>query len=960
MTPIPAPAELEPDDRAALEAAALAADPRRAATPVLARLLQAGQARAVHRLDQGAGGVEVARLYAQAADRMIRALWWLATERLYPAPNPTDAERLALLAVGGYGRGVLAPFSDLDLLILRPRKRGSRAEQVTEFVLYVLWDLGLKTGSAPHALDEALSAARTDMTVRTAFLEARALAGDPALADSFLLRFRQMVARADARPFIAAKLGERETRHRKAGAVRYRVEPNVKDGKGGLRDLNCLFWIARGLAPDSPLGEAALEGLLTRRERRLFAEAFDFLWRVRIHMHRIAGRAVETLTFDLQPEVARRMGWRGRGDEPAVERFMRRYFLVARDVGALTRAVSAQLEARHQKQAGGLVRGLSRLWPGGRPQALDTPGLHIERGRLTVSGPQVFEADPARLLTLFVDVDRLDLDLHPDAFSAVTRALPLVTPRLRRDATAASAFLDVLAHGQRPYRVLSIMNETGLLGRFLPEWGRIVGQTQFNMYHAYTVDEHTLQAVGILNDIQRGKLKADHPLSSDIIHRIADREVLMLAMLLHDVGKGGDRGQLEDGAIAARRACERLGLDNRRIELVAWLVRHHLALSDYAQKRDVADPETVAAFAGLVGDPERLRMLLVLTAADIRAVGPGVWNSWKGQLMRDLYHRVDALFRGEAVNDPDPLAGYPELVARARREGVAADALVDWTTVTDPERQDQAVGRPTTRVAVAARDRPGLFAALVSALARSGADIVGARVATASDGMALDMFELQDGAGLPYGQAEPKRLERLIRILEAAARAAPEAAPDVPDQETVLPGISARRAAFDVRPVVMIDTESVSHAAVIEVSGADRPGLLAELAAVIAAEGLSLKSAHVANFGERAVDTFYVTDGRGRKPQGDKPQSNKPRANKPWARARLERLARTLEAVLDRARLPEPAPGQRAITPVRASMRDMSELGPRALSVRRPGVAGRTGSRSPPAPGRKGGRTPRG
>ena len=933
------PADLDDATAAALDAAADASNPRAALAPVLSELLSAGRARAAQRLAQGAGGVDVARLYARAADQMVQALWWVATVRLFPAPNPTDAERLALMAVGGYGRGVLAPHSDLDLMFLRPWKSTSRTEQVTEFVLYVLWDLGLKIGSTSRSMDEALSVGKADMTVRTALLEARPLAGDADLAEAFLTRFRQQVSKADPRPFIAAKLTERETRHQKVGAVRYRVEPNVKDGKGGLRDLNCLFWVARGLAPDSPLGEAALEDLLTRRERRLFAEAFDFLWQVRIHMHRITDRPVEALTFDLQPEVARRMGWRGRGDEPAVERFMRRYFLVARDVGALTRAMSAQLEAREQKKAGGLVRGLSRLWSG-RGKPLDTPGFLIDRGRLSVTGPEVFDEDPVRLLTLFVEADRLDLDLHPDAFAAVTRSLPRITPRLRRDPEASRAFLTILADGKRPYRVLGIMNETGLLGRFLPEWGRIVGQTQFNMYHAYTVDEHTLQAVGILNDIKRGKLKDDHPLASEIIHRITDPEVLMLAMLLHDVGKGGDRGQLEDGAIAARRACERLGVDSRRIELVTWLVRHHLALSDYAQKRDVTDPDTVRACADLVGDPERLRMLLVLTAADIRAVGPGVWNNWKGQLLRDLYRRVLALFKGETVDEPDPLEAHPELVARARESGAAADVMVDWDTDPSAERQLKAVGRPTTRVAVAATDRPGLFAALAQALARAGADIVGARVATAPEGLALDVFEVQDGAGLPYGQAEPRRLERLVRSLEAAARAVPEGTPDVPEGETVLPSVSARRAAFDVRPVVLIDREAVSHAVVIEVSGADRPGLLAELAVAIAAEGLSLRSAHVASFGERAVDAFYVTDANGRKPM---------------RKDRLERLARTLEAVLDRARLPEPSPGQRPIIPVRASVRDVSDLGP--LSARRPAAEGRKGSRSPNEPGRTAGRT---
>ena len=876
------------DDR--LIEAASAPDVRKAVAVILTDSWQAARIRIARRLDAGGEGVEVARLYSTAADDLLTTLWRFTTETLYPAANPSEAERLSLIAVGGYGRGVLAPFSDLDLLFLRPWKSIPRTEQVIEFMLYVLWDLGLKVGQSARSVDECLALAKSDMTVRTALLEARPLAGDDRLAGDFITRFRAQVVKADPRAFIAAKLEERDIRHQKSGAVRYRVEPNVKDGKGGLRDLNTLFWIARSLAPDSPLGARVMDGLLTARERRTFEESFDFLWRVRAHLHLTAGRPEEKLTFDLQPEVARRMGWRGRGDEPAVERFMRRYFLVARDVGALTRALSAKLEARQQKP----TLSLSRLIPG-RKRRLGVEGFTEEAGRLSVTGPEIFTAAPEKLLMLFRTADEHDLDLHPDAFSAVSRSLSLVTPSLRRDPEATRAFLDILAHGQRPYRVLTLMNETGLLGRFLPEWGRIVGQTQFNMYHAYTVDEHTLQAIGIINDIWRGKLKADHPSSSEIVHRIDDFEALMLAMLLHDVGKGGDRGQLEDGAIAARRACDRLGLDPRRTEFVVWLVRNHLALSDYAQKRDVSDPATVKAFTRLVGDPERLRTLLILTVADIRAVGPGVWNAWKGGLIRDLYQRTEGVFRGEDVTHADPLDDYPELVARARLKGAAAEALT---------AREDAADHAATRVAVAARDRSGLFVDLAGALAAAGADVVGARVATAGDGTALDVFELQDGGGAPYGQAEPRRLTRLIATLEAAARGGTRITPAPP----TVP--SPRRAAFDVRPTAIVDLEESPDAAVVEVSGADRPGLLADLARVLADHGLSIRSAHIAGFGERVVDSFYVTDTRGRKP---------------WPGPKLEQLRVELERVLDRA----DRGGTRLSAPVRASLRDVSEVGRR-------------------------------
>jgi len=874
---------------ARLDKAARASNVRAEVAAILRDHHDAARDKIAARLTNGLPGVEVARQYAVAADDLLAALWRFTTETLYPSPNPTEAERLTLLAVGGYGRGVLAPYSDLDILFLRPWKTTARSESVSEFVLYVLWDLGQKIGASVRSVEEALSLAWKDMTVRTALLEARPLAGDPALANTFIARFRREVATLDPRPFIAAKLEERDQRHQKAGAVRYRVEPNVKDGKGGLRDLNTLFWIARGLAPDSPLGARVLDDLLTARERRTFEEAFDFLWRVRCHMHLVAGRAEEKLTFDLQPEVARRMGWRGRGDEPAVERFMRRYFLVARDVGALTRAMSATLEARQHKR----TLSLSRLIPG-RRRNLGVPGFIEDRGRISVTGPEVFAQDPVKLLTLFVCADTHDLDLHPHAFSAVTRSLSLVTPKLRRDPRATAALLHVLAHGQRPYRTLTIMNETGLLGRFLPEWGRIVGQTQFNMYHAYTVDEHTLQAIGIINDIARGRHVEDHPLASEIIHLIADIEVLMLAMLLHDTGKGGERGQLEDGAISARRACERLGLEPRRTELVVWLVRHHLALSDHAQKRDVSDPATVRAFAELVGDPERLRLLLVLTVADIRAVGPGIWNGWKGQLMRTLYQQVSRQFRGEDVDRETPLADHPDLVARARRDGAAVQAAI------------RAAGdlSQTTEIAVAAMDRTGLFADLAATLATLGADVTDARVATTDD-LVLDVFQIQDGAGAPYGQAEPARLTRLVSALEAAATS------DRPVPLPPLAAVPARRAVFDVRPVVMIDTQASEAATIVEVSGADRPGLLAELSRTFTDHDLSIRSAHVAVFGERAVDSFYVVDRKDRKVTSV---------------ARLDDLQAALEMVLDRA--PAAATG-RGLTHARASARDVSDLGRR-------------------------------
>ena len=826
-------------------------------------------------------GVRVAWDLGAAADAVVIALWGYAWRHVVRSANPTQGERMALLAVGGYGRAVLAPYSDLDLLFLRPWKENAASESVTEFMLYALWDLGFKVGNASRTVTETIKLARADMTIRTAVLEARFLAGDEKLYADFRKRFEREVVRGTAKEFVAAKLDERDRRHAKIGASRYLVEPNVKDGKGGLRDLHTLYWIARYLDPSTERGDKALEDLLIAKDQRAVLQAFNFLWAVRMHMHFVAGRAEERLSFDLQPEIARRMGWRGRADESAVERFMRRYFLVAKDVGALTRAFCAKLEQDRTKTA----RGLSRLWPAAKPKRrkLDDPAFVEEDGRLTIADAQVFERDPSALLRLFRTADRSDLDLHPDAFTAVSRSLNLVTSKFRRDPKVAEIFLDILARGSRPGRTLQLMNDAGLLGRFLPEFARIVGQTQLNRYHAYTVDEHTLRAVGIIGDIDNGRLGDDHPLSTAIMPVIADKEALYLAMLMHDTGKGGTRGQEDDGSIAARRACERLGLSHAKADLTAWLVRHHLVMSDYAQKRDVSDPDTVAAFARIVETPERLRLLLVLTTADIRAVGPGVWNGWKGQLLRELYEATEAALRGGRGADPasavrkrieaEAAIGREALVRADPNAVIFAEAMEDSYFAATPFGEQQAHAglareaektgaaalarfhedRNALELTVAARDRRGLFADLADRLSNLGAQVVGARLFTSQRGLALDIFYLQDATGAPWGRDHPDA--QLERLRSEIANAAQEGAPR-PRREPEKPWRTT--GAGDLAPTVVVDNDATDAATIVEVSGRDRPGLLASLARRLAAAGLSVQSAHIENYGLRAVDAFYV------------------------------------------------------------------------------------------------------
>ncbi|HEX5262557.1 MAG TPA: nucleotidyltransferase domain-containing protein, partial [Phenylobacterium sp.] len=368
---------------AALEASGDDLAQRKAALEILKAALFRGRMIAKERLENGAGGIETARLISGVTDEVITALWDFTTVHVFRARNPTEGERLALMAVGGYGRGTLAPYSDIDLLFVRPYKQTAHAESVIEYMLYALWDLGFKVGHASRTIEECIKLSREDFTIRTSILEARRLAGDEKLAAELIRRFQNEVVNGTGAEFVAAKLKERDERHARAGASRYMVEPNVKEGKGGLRDLNTLFWIAQYLHPGEPIEKIMQLEMFERREVRAFIQAFDFLWAVRGHLHFATGRPEERLTFDLQPEIARRMGYGDRGDAPAVERFMRRFFLIAKEVGALTRVFAAKLEAERVKVA---PRGISRLLPARRPKRkpLDEPGFHEISGRLSI------------------------------------------------------------------------------------------------------------------------------------------------------------------------------------------------------------------------------------------------------------------------------------------------------------------------------------------------------------------------------------------------------------------------------------------------------------------------------------------------------------------------------------------------------------------------------------------------
>ena len=843
---------------------------------LLAKALSRGRMAAKARLEAGDDGFATARALSAQADRLVGALYEYAADRFEGEPD-----RLAVIAVGGYGRGELAPFSDLDLLFLRGRAESPFAAHVAQTMLYFLWDLGLKVGQASRTVEENIKLARDDATIQTTLLEARYIAGDRALAQTLGTRFRKEVASRGHADYIAAKLQERDERHARLGASRYMVEPNLKEGKGGLRDLHTLFWMARRRYGFANSREYLDAGVFTPDDYAAFRRALVFLWTVRCHLHFMKERAEERLTFDVQPELARRLGYKARGSDSAVERFMKRYFLAAKEVGALTRVLCAKLEADHSKR---VPEGLRRFLPAQRRKDIPAAdGFHIEQGRLNIDSPAVLDA-PANFIRLFEIAESRDLDIHPAALEAVSKRARLSREKWRNDEGAHRSFLNILASSRHPGAALRLMNDAGVLGRFIPEFGRIVARMQFNMYHHYTVDEHTLQAVDVIAEIERGEHKEQHPLATSIFPKIINRRALYLAMLMHDTGKG-DGDQQIDGQKTALAASHRLGLPREEAELVGWLVRHHLVMSETAQKRDISDPRTVAQFAKTVGNLERLRLLLVLTVADMRAVGPGVWNDWKGQLLRDLYRLTEATLHGGRSDEQDVRAVLGEIAAQAKTALVArmpeGSARSDWLDAFedsywlshDAEALHWHAGelanasrqgaspyaasrlRPQQGVAevlVYAPDRPGLFASLAAAISASGANIAGARVHTTKGGFAFDIFLVQSTNRRPFGEDHPQAMEGLLRKLRRAAtedHASPTA-----------PGPSRRAAAFVVEPWVRIDNELTPDASVIEASGRDRLGLLADLARVCADSNISIVSAHIDTAGERASDVFYVQE----------------------------------------------------------------------------------------------------
>jgi len=833
-------------------------------------------------------GARCAQNLSNAQDEIIAAVHMFATRRVYPVDNPSGAEAIALSAVGGYGRGTLAPGSDIDLLFILPYKQTPWGEQVTEYILYMLWDLGQKVGHAVRSVDECIRMARADMTVRTATLEARFLTGDKALFDQLVQRFETEIMPRTGPEFIAAKMAERDERHKVMGNTRYVVEPNIKDGKGGLRDLNTLFWIGKYFYQVKTSHELVGKGVLSASEYRIFSRAEDFLWAVRCHLHFATGRAEEKLTFDMQPDMAQRMGYAQRVGMLGVERFMKRYFLVAKDVGDLTRIICASLEFNHAKDMD-LVGRVLAPFRSGRSKIKGETDFVLDTGRLNIAAADVFEKDPVNLIRMFLVAGREQLLFHPDAIKHISRSLRLIDKALRSNPRANEYFLTILTSPQSVERILRQMNESGVLGKFVPEFGKIVALMQFNMYHHYTVDEHLIRSIGVMADIANGGLRDQLPLTHELLPQLNDIRLLYVALFLHDIAKGRPEDHSIAGARIARRFCPRLGLSAAETDTVAWLIEYHLLMSEVAQARDIQDPETAKAFADVVQSPQRLALLMILTACDIRAVGPGVWTGWKGSLLRALYYATEPLLSGghSQVTQSDRIGQARYELSEALKAWPADEVQTyvgrhydHYWLRAEPElqlehaRMIQLADKTNepfagsirikafesiTEVSFYTPDHPRLLSLIAGACTMQDASIIGAQIFSTRDGRAIDTFRLR--RAFTSDEDEKVRATRIIDTVKQLLQGKRHILIDLGKDSRL-----NRR----LRPFVLPTQVTVSNAlsekfTVIELSGLDRTGLLHALTREIADLNLTIASAHIGTYGEKAVDVFYVTDLTGQK-----------------------------------------------------------------------------------------------
>ena len=746
---------------------------------------------------------------------------------------------LILVAIGGYGRCELAPASDIDILAFcESPLTATQRRKITALTSWP-WPDGQHPSLLVHDADSLRTLIHSDIGALTSMLDRRLIAGAKPAMKALDKLIDGYIAARGVIPLIAAKLAEQDARHKAMGDSRYHLQPDVKEGKGALRDLHTLRWLAQLILGSAETSALVKAKILTRDEAARLERAHHFFSTVRYHLHTHAGRAQDRLAFEMQPAIAAQMGYDHSDTNTRAETFMRDYFRMTQETGYLTRIVCAALEDRALATGGATA--------GRRKAAIyeEFDSFAIRNNRLLATDKHDFRKTPAQLINLFGASQISGMDIHPDTLRQISELLPAITKKLRQDDTAFALFFDILCEDRNNAITLRRMNEAGVLLALIPAFENIHVHMQYDMYHTYTADEHTIRACGILHDIAAGRLQSVAPLATSLIPTLAMPRLLYLAMFLHDMAKGSGDDHAKAGAALARDMAPRFGLDAAQADMLAWLIENHLLMTMTAFKRDLADEKTIEDFVAAVQSPERLKMLLPLTVADIMAVGPDIWNNWKAGLLRQLYHLAYARMTGlQAEHDKKELAHFEKAISKITPHHDSRIALVNG-------------GGDTSQLVISTPDRKGLFATLAGAIAAAGANIVQARIFTHTSGDALDVFDLQDQSGHAY-ENEKFMIKTIKRALDGTL--------DIDDEiklrRSQQPRIK-RTASLPAR-VIIDNTASYLHT-LVEINAADRPGLLYDITTALTAEGMNIHAAKVATFGRHAVDVFYIKDKTGLK-----------------------------------------------------------------------------------------------
>jgi len=824
---------------------------------------------------EGASGQESVRTHARLMDDVIFSLTRLVAADA--AADGLEATPLVVMALGGYGRGELHPLSDVDLMVVYDGEMSPYVQRMMQELLYSLWDLGLHVGHSLRSLDDCVAMARTDFPSRTSMQEARFLAGERRLFARFQRVLRENVFRRDFAQFLETTLVERDARYRKHGASPYIGEPNVKESAGGLRDMHTAMWLGAAKFGARTLRELTDKGLITPREQAAADAALTFLWRVRNELHFFSGHKNDVLTRDLQPRIAKNLGYENDETTLGVERFMRDYYLHARVIHRVSKRLIARCQETLSRRGSAERRQ--------RQQAL-ADGLVFFDGRLHLADrdPSQLRTDPARLMKVFWHLHRLGCELSLDLERAIEDSLHLVDEAFRRSDGVRELFLDVCRTWGRAAQTFSEMHELGLLGRYLPEFGALTCLVQYDVYHKFSADQHSLLAVEHLEALAPGQ-SAESEGAAHVLSEVEKPELLMLGMLLHDIGKAKGHGHVAKGIPLVRELTARVGLQAADGAAVEFLVAHHLTMSHVAQRRDIDDPKTITDFAAAVGDPSRLRMLYLLTYADMRAVGPGVLTPWQARILHELYARTLASLTGGRVARPSRTRLAERLHAAAKGEVDLQAVKAHLAMMTDRYLESTSVQRMaehlrmldglgespvvtalfhhpdlgSSDLVVVTRDLPGLFALIAGTLAASDVNIISAQIHTRADGIVIDTFQVNDPAGDVIGS--PAHWARTLDALRAVLTG-----------EQTVPALLDRRRAAGREATgpggpskIALDNQLSDTATVIEVKCPDRLGLLYLITKTLAGLGLDIVSARIATEIDQAFDTFYVQDHEGRK-----------------------------------------------------------------------------------------------